>query len=301
MNRVRFLVAVLIAWLFLFYNLERISKPIDISDVAYTFVPAMIIVVVLGRNLRKLPLWLLLMLPIPVFLALKAAVRSSMLGASLPLTVTELCATMLATVLAREVSKALSEFESAVAYITIRQIGKLPESLLAGQDEIYKEVRRARRFQRPLTLMAIRIKEESIEVALDRMVQQVQQAMMRQYVTSSVSKVLCDELDDCNIIAQNNDHFIVALPEVMPGTLPDLTRQLRGAIAQTVGVALQIGTASLPHDATTYEGLLEKAEREMRDQSKPEPSPNAKRSIVEHLLHDNLQDKSDGTADHQAT
>ncbi|MDH4187387.1 MAG: hypothetical protein OEV08_10340, partial [Nitrospira sp.] len=140
---------------------------------------------------------------------------------------------------------------------------KLPEPFSTGQGEMYREVRRARHHQRPLTLMAIGVEERSIRVALDRMVQEVQQAMMKQYVLSGVARTLCDELEDYSIIAQRNDHFLALLPEVTPGKSRDLIERLRRAVSEQVGVALQIGIASFPEDAVTFESLVEKAVEEM--------------------------------------
>lgn len=278
----RFIVAALIIWLFLFYNIERLSKPIDITDVAYTFVPFMAVLTILVTRLRKVPLGVLLVGPIPIFLVLKAWVKSSVWGTSLPLTVTEICVIVLSTILARWVSNGLSEFESAIAHITIGQVGKLPESFSTGQGEMYREVRRARHYQRPLVLMAIGVEETSIQVALDRMVQEVQQAMMKQYVLSGVARTLCDELEDYNIIAQRNHHFLALLPEVTPERLTDLIERLRKAVSEQVGVTLQIGTASFPEDAVTFESLVDKAVGEMDAEPKPGASPQPQRLTTKH-------------------
>jgi GGDEF domain-containing protein len=268
MKRLRFLVALLVGWLFFFYNIERLVEFIDITDVAYTFVPAMVIVTVLASRLRRIPLWVHVIVPIPMFLVLKVWMKSTMWGSNLPMTVIEVCVIILTTILARKVSMGISEFESAVANITIGQISNLPESFSAGQGEMYRQVRRARDHQRPLALMALRVEEGSIPVALDRMVQEAQQAMMRQYVLSGVSKTLCNGLEDYNIIAKRNDHFLVLLPEVTPDKLPDLVKQMRKAVSEQVGVTLQVGTASLPENAATFEALVEKAEEKMDMQPK---------------------------------
>ena len=268
MKRMRLLVAVLIAWLFFFYNIERLSRFVDITAVTYTFVPAMAIVTVLTPGLRRIPAWAHVIAPIPVFLIVETLLKDELWGAYLALTVTEVCAIVLTTILARKVSMGISEFESAVDNITIGQIDNPPGPFSAGQGEIYRQVRRARDHQRPLTLMALRVEEESIQVALDRMVQEAQQAMMKQYVLSGVTKTLCNELEDYNIIATRNDHFLILLPEVTPDRLPDLIRQLRKAVSERVGVTLQVGTASLPENAITFEGLVEKAEEKMAAEPK---------------------------------
>jgi GGDEF domain-containing protein len=263
MKRMRFLIAILVTWLFLFYNIERLSESINITRVAYTLVPIMAVLVILVPRLRKVPLGVLLVGPIPIVLVLRAWLRYGIWDTAIPLTVTEICVIALTTILARWVGNGLSEFESAIANITIGQAGKLPEPFSTGQGEMYREVRRARHYQRPLTLMAIGVEEESIQVALDRMVQEVQQAMMKQYVLSGVARTLCAALEDYHIIAQRNDHFLALLPEVTSEQLTDLTGRLRKAVSEQVGATLQIGTASFPEDAVTFENLVEKAVEEM--------------------------------------
>jgi GGDEF domain-containing protein len=301
MKRMRFLVSILIIWLFFFYNIERLSKPINISRVAYTLVPIMAVLTILVSRLRKVPLGVLLVGPVPVVLVFKAWLGFRVWGTALPLTVTEICAIALTTILARWVSNGLGEFESAIAHITIGQVGKLPEPFSSGQGEMYQEVRRARHYQRPLALMAIGIEQESIRVALDRMVQEVQQAMMRQYVLSGVAKTLCDELEDYNIIAQRNDHFLALLPEVTAGKLAGLIEKLRKAVSEQVGVTLQIGTASFPEDAVTFQSLLEKAVGEMHTESEPGVPLQPQQLTTEHLYVAFAQEKVYGLDDHQST
>jgi len=281
MKRMRFIVAALVVWLFLFYNIERLSEPINLSSVGYTFVPLMAVLTLLVPRLRKVPLAMLLVVPIPIFLMFKAWVGRPIWGTAIPLTVTEICVIALTTILARWTSNGLSEFESAIAHITIGQVGKLPEPFSTGQGEMYREVRRARHHQRPLALMAIGVEEETIQVALDRMVQEVQQAMMKQYVLSDVARTLCDELEDYNIIAQRNNNFLALLPEVTPDKVTELIERLRRAVSEQVGVTLRIGTASFPEDAVTFESLVEKAVGEMDAEPKPGPSPQPQRSTVE--------------------
>ncbi|MFB0536331.1 MAG: hypothetical protein ACETWR_15250 [Anaerolineae bacterium] len=277
MKRMRFLVAVLIMWLCLFYNIERLSEPISISSVAYTFVPVMAALTILVPHLRKVALGWIMVLSIPIFLVLKAWLGYRVWGTAIPLTVTEICAIALTTTLAHWVGNGVGEFERAIARITIGQVGKLPELFSTGQAEMYREMRRARHHQRPLALMAIGIEEESIQVVLDRMVQEAQQAMMKQYVLSDVARTLCDELEDYNIIAQRNDRFLALLPEVTSEQLTDLAGRLREAVSGQAGVTLQIGTASFPEDAVTFESLVEKAVEEMDAEPEPGPSPRPQR------------------------
>jgi GGDEF domain-containing protein len=281
-RRMRFLVAIFIIWLFFFYNVERLNGPNVITGVAYTSVPVMAVLIILVPRLREVPLWLLLMVPAPIFLVIKAWSGHRVWGIAMPETVTEICAIAVTMILVRWVSNGMSEFESAVAHITIGRVDALPESFPTGQAEMYREVRRARHHQRPLALVSIGVKDESIQVALERMVQEVQQAMMKQYVLSDVAKTLCEQLEDYDIIAQKDDHFLLLLPEVTSEQLADLVGQIRQIVSEHVGVTLQIGTASFPDDAVTFESLVEKAVTGMDGQRKREPAVRPQSLAKEH-------------------
>jgi len=259
----RFLVATLVFWFLSLAILGGLGQPVVITDLTYALLFTIALLIILVPGLCKIPLWALLVVPILAHLALAGWVMSSVWAASPTVVVTEICALVSTIILARSVSMGVSEFESAVTHVTLGKTGKLPEPLLREQDEIYREVRRARNHQRPLALMAIRVDDKSIETALDRMVQEAQQAMMKQYVLSGVFKTLSGELEDYNIIARHNDHFLVLMPEATQDKLPHLIQWLRRTVSRQVGVTLQIGAASLPEDALTYESLVEKAVQEM--------------------------------------
>jgi GGDEF domain-containing protein len=66
-------------------------------------------------------------------------------------------------------------------------------------------------------------------------------------------------LEDCTVIVQTNEHFVVVLPETTQEDLPFVLDRLRKQAADQVGIKLKIGTASLPEDSLTFEGLIEKA------------------------------------------
>ena len=282
MKRMRFLVAMLIIWLFLFYNIERLSKPVNLTGVAYTFVPIVAALTISVPRLRRVPLWVLLGVPIPIFLVLKAWAGYPVWGMAMPFTVTEICVIATTIILARWVSNGVGEFESAIAHITIGEVDRLVEPFSTGQAEMYREIRRARHHQRPLALMAVGVEERSIQVVLDRMVQEVQRVMMKRYVLSDVARTLCHRLEDYNVVAQTNDHFLILLPEVASEQLADLVGRLRQVVSEQVGVALQIGTASFPDDAVTFESLVEKAVEEMNGKKKPESSLRPQRLATEH-------------------
>jgi GGDEF domain-containing protein len=266
MKRVRVSVSLLVVWLIFFYSIERVSEPINISRVAYPIAPLMAVLVILIPRLRKAALWALLIVPIPIFLAIKAWAGYRVFGTAIPLTITEICIITTTTILAHWVSNGVNEFESAVKHITIG-----PADLLApfsdGQARMYQEVRRARHHRRPLSLLAVGFDNDSIQIALHRMVQEAQEAMVEQYVATSVARTLCDELEDYNLVARNSNRFLVLLPEVTPDRVSDVTSRLRKTVEEQLGITLRMGAASFPEETVTFEGLVEKATERMNKES----------------------------------
>ncbi len=65
------------------------------------------------------------------------------------------------------------------------------------------------------------------------------------------------------MIVRRNDHFLSHPSGNQPEHLPGLIDRLRQQVSAKVGVELKIGTASLPIDGFTFDGLVEKATTEM--------------------------------------
>ena len=268
MRRLRILVVALILWLLFFFSIERVVAPINISRVAYPFAPLMAILTLLVPAFRRASMWVLLVVPIPIFILLKALAGYQILGATLPLTIIEIGAISLTTLLARSISNGLNEFEQAVAHITIGQVDEAAYKNLRGHAEMYREIRRARQYERPLSLLTIEIDDDSIQVALDRIVREAQDTLMKRYVISDIARVLCDELEDYNLITQENQHFLVMLPETAQENVIELVDRLQTIVAQQVGVRLIIGAASFPGDAVTIETLIDKARKDAHQKIK---------------------------------
>jgi hypothetical protein len=282
MKQIRFRVAVLVGWLIVLCNFGRLVDPLDITVVAATMVLIAAVLALMAPGFARAPLGVTLATPILLFLGLKAVAGVGVLGMDTLLTITEACAIAMTILLARWVSSAVSEFEDAIAHITIGRSGQATNPPVPGGGSIYREIRRARNYERPLALMAIGVDEKSVQVALDRMVQEAQLALMKQYALSGVSRVLCEELEDCNVVVQSNGHFLIGLPEVTPEQLPTLMERLRQLVSEQVGVSLKIGTASLPQDGLTFEGLQDKAIKNMQSDLERQPSVRPWLAYVEH-------------------
>ncbi len=259
----RISVTLLVSWVFLLYGVGRGSGFFHMTEMVYILTPLVAAVVLLVPSVRRLPRWGMFAAPVTLFLGLKIGMGYPVWGAALPLTMVEAGCIALTVALVREVMGEVEAFETAVANITIGRPEGWREDETSDQGKMYRELKRARYYRRPLALLAIGVDGESAPVVVDRVVQEAQRAMAKQYVMSRVAGVLCDELEDYNTIAHNHEYFLVLLPEMATDELPGLVNDLHEMIATQVGIAPQIGKASFPGDAATFDGLVSKAVEDM--------------------------------------
>jgi GGDEF domain-containing protein len=279
MKRLRLWTTILIIWLIFLFNIERINSPINIRDYTYVFVALTAVVTLMLPRLKWFSYWVLLAASIVVFLGYKEFWERELIwGVSLPLTVTQISAIGLTAIIARQISVGLGEFEEVISSITFGQIGARPKPFSEMQGGIYAELKRARRYQRPLSIVSLKIDEQSIRVALPKMIKAVQQAMMKEYVFANVSKILDDSIDDFGTITLRDNHFLVVLPEKTSQEASLVAHQLAQAINGKMELNLQTGMANFPDDAITFEALIERAVRDVAQEQSPQP---IKQSVAE--------------------
>lgn len=272
MRTMHYRVMGLAAWLLFFYNLERVRWFIGAQEIqlltrfAYAFVALAALVSLVLPVLHRPPLWVSALGGTIVFLVLKMWFGSPVWGEALPVTVTEICAVVITLLLTRQVILAIREFETSIVNFTMSRVGRRVVDFVTEQGEMYQEVRRARAYRRPLAMMAIEPEANSFRISTEKMVEEVQQATMRQYVLAALAKTLESLLGPYSCIGQDGDRFLVLLPEASKDDLPRLMAQVRGKAKEAIGLDLRIGAATLP-EIETFDELVEAAYAEMRTEA----------------------------------
>jgi hypothetical protein len=271
MKKIRFRVIILILWFFSLYMFDRLLDPFALSNLAMILMIAAAIFTILLPRLSGVPRWVVIFVPIFLLFGIKF-MRGELYGdMNLFLTFLEVLAITTTTLLVRWVSLPLMEFEKVITQITLGQPERATEPILSGHETIYREVRRARNHQRPLALISVGIDEKSIVVYGEENAQEIQFFMIKQLKLRGLSRILCSELEDCAIIVKENNHFLAVLPETLPEETLVVMERLRHKASVELGVEIKLGMATLPKDSYTFEGLVDKANQEMR--TGPEPVP----------------------------
>jgi GGDEF domain-containing protein len=274
MKEIRYWFAGTCIGLFCFFNLERLNPGINIASFVYAYAAACAVLMILLPKLQRISwFWVLLTALVPYF-ALKHYLGYQIGGAYLPITVLEAGSIGLVIVLVGRIAQRLEEMQETVTDLTVGHLMRETMPFETGQAYIYREIRRARHFEHPATLLAITATAESIEHSLDRFVGEAQQTVIHQYISARIAQLLVDQLKDCDVVTYNGNHFVTLLPETSHEDAVKVMERLAAAAREELDLDLKVGVSTFPEDAITFESMLERAEQRMswsadQESSKP--------------------------------
>lgn len=132
MKHLQVWVAVLILWLIFLFNIERLTRSVDIKSYTYIFIASVAVAIIILPQLSRKSFYILLIIPLIGFIIFKILFEKGSWqqnifeGNALPLTVTQVSSIIITAILARWISEALVEFHDAVNEITFSHIGPPP-------------------------------------------------------------------------------------------------------------------------------------------------------------------------------
>jgi GGDEF domain-containing protein len=265
-----------------FFNIERMDfgqrNIIDIQAFVYIVGIIAVVSMITIPTLWKWPLPVSLILWLGVYLLYKLWIfngRPLLGGIHTYLSITEAALLSLMVALAHNVGRGLHDFEEAVKNITLSDVNRRVRRMDESIEDVRMELARSRRHQRPLTVVVVEAKPESIQVALHRTVQEVQRAMMTRYVVTSLARVIGNQLRRTDMVLDQRDRgrFIILSPDTNVASSAIVVDRIQSA-AEQLGVSLACGIASFPDDALTFEELVHRAEAKLQDSTKMAKLPS---------------------------
>jgi hypothetical protein len=170
----------------------------------------------------------------------------------------------------------------------VRHLHDRSHSFEKGQGEIYREIRRARRYHRPLTLLAVSPKDGAVKVSLDRFIREFQRDTVDKYITARVAEFLSSAMKDCDIITHRNGHFIMLLPETDREKAKEVVASLETAARESLGLDLKFGLSVFPEEEVTFVSLLERAESHLHNGSGQESKAHGNGHATKAEPHQNM-------------
>lgn len=266
MRDIRFWTVALIVWMFGLFNLERWNESVNLASFYYIYTTAWVVIILLVGWFQRVAIqWILPAALVPYFL-LKIAFGYPLGGSYLPITVTEISTLWITILLTRQVGLRVSDFQVALFELVQSRFYRGTHTFETGQGILYREIRRARLYERPATLVSIAPTGESVQLSVNHLIQESQKEMEAYFVCAQIAKLLAKELPDSDVIAQRDDHFIVLMPEISSKEADEIVSNLMKSSVDKLGLTFKVGTASFPEEAVTLESLLEQAEAKMNEE-----------------------------------
>ena len=129
---------------------------------------------------------------------------------------------------------------------------------------MYREVRRARSHQRPLTMMAFSIARAQPGVALDQLLERVQRETIQKYCESQLAHLLACETRESDVIARGEGKLFALLTESDHRSASLMASRVCAAAANRLGLELRMGISRFPDQALTLDKMIEDAESQLQ-------------------------------------
>ncbi len=270
MLQLRTQLAVFILWFLLFFNIERLAEMVNIASFVYIFAPLVATLIIFGPNLIQSinNKWLLLSCTV-LFFILKHLAGYQILGENVPITITEICSIYITCYLANKLSMRIREFEDMIASLTFQQIG-LPPKLYESTDteDLYREVKRCRRFGHPLSLMIVKPNYDKEQINSSRILKEIQSAFASRYAQVRLTKLYSDKLRDTDLIVINDEEIIILLPETLEKDATMLQDSIKAEALSELNIDVTCGLSSFPNHSVTLNGLLNIAHQDIEEKMK---------------------------------
>jgi GGDEF domain-containing protein len=272
MTRLRRAIILMVIFLAVFFNIERLDYSdqtvVDLQTFVYVLVSILILSTLFLSFLQKLSTQLTLALWLGVYLALKLTLFSSrplIGGIYTYLSITEMAMIAIAALLTMNLTRSLNELEGIAVKTVFPKRNHRVKDLREAEEDIKTEFIRSRRHNRPLSVLIVEMDRLSIKKNDEQSSINVQQLMMNRFALASLGQVLTKVVRRTDVILEpeEQDGFILLCPETTAEGASLLANRIQTLAQKDLGLTVQCGTAAFPEEAIAFDDLLEKARGDM--------------------------------------
>jgi hypothetical protein len=277
MKRMRWHVIVLVLWLTLLFNIERLDfDQVDLDQVVtvnlasyFYILIAATVALFLFVPFRRSQMYLASLGVLSIYTVvgvLEPAI--SFTGVAKYLRITEIVALLITIGLTWLVSQALQDFMEAVEAISLPEGRPRLLSLDKFHERIRAELGRARRHQDPISVSMIELNPSTFEASLHQAVRDAQAAMTKRYVQVRFGVFLAKQIRETDAIATHDKdgRFLILAPQATAAQMTAMLKRLEHNVARQMDVRFRYSTADFPNAALTSEELISKAAEELQNQ-----------------------------------
>lgn len=279
MAQIRWRVVLLLFWLTLFFNIERLD--LNLGELDTINLPTALYVVgiasaiaALTPSFQRQPVGVVVAAGTLAYLAALLALTEPIIGSvHTYLTLAGVLLLGITIVLAYNLGRSLTEFLAAVEDMTFSNKGGRLHTEAEAHDMVHLEMISSRRTQRPLSLVVLQANASSVNLMMHRLIQDVQRLMIQRYLLVTITRVLSRHARRTDIIIEGKQPGRLALltPETSRREALALGERLTQIAQARLGIDASYSVATFPDQALTYEELLNVAEQGLGAQAPDAP------------------------------
>ena len=268
MTGLRRAILFMLVFLAVFFNIERLDYGeqtlINLQTFVYVLVSALILGTLFLRSLQKIPIRLMLPLWLGLYLAFKLTLfhdHPFIGGVYTYVSITEMALIAIAALLTENLVRALNDLEGVNLKFIFPNRNSRVKDLSNAEEDIKNELVRSRRYNRPLSVIVVKMDKVAIKKNLVQEQLNIEKIMMNRFVLASLGKLLTKVVRRTDLIVEpdEQDGFIVLCPETNTEGVSLLAHRIQDLAQQDLGLTVQCGTAAFPEEAITFDDLLHKA------------------------------------------
>lgn len=300
MGEVRWRVVAMLLWLTFFFNIERLD--IDIDKIHTINLPTSVYIIGISIAIAALfpffqrrSVWILVGSGVVLYILALVVMRKPVISdVHLYLTLAGILMLTITAFLAYNLGQSLEEFIAAVSEMTFSNKGGRLRSSSEAHEFVDIEMSSSRRFQRPLSLVLLQGDASSMNMAMHRLIQDIQRSMMQRYLMATLARALSRYLRRTDIIIEGEQpgRLVLVAPETSMAQANILGKRLQHLAQEQLGMSAHFSVATFPDQALTYEDLLNVAEQQLNE--RPDESTAALDETVtsrpDHALQDVLNE-----------
>lgn len=249
-----------ICWLFVLFNIERMVPAVNLASFVYVLATVAGVSMLLVKRLRDVSFSLTFGGFVLTMVVGKLILGYEVTWWSFPITLAEAVAIGVTQYLSRRIALDTDEFsESTTELLRLFRGHEIP-STVSQEPVMLREMDRARRTGRPVTVVSLRPLAASLSQNLQRWLAKLEAELVQKAGLAEFADVLARETKGSDIVSQNGREFVLLLPETDRQQAEALIERLSERAARKFDLALQARLSAFPEEEITLEGLMERCQ-----------------------------------------
>ncbi len=259
----------------IFFNIERLDFGIENALNIQTFVYVLVLLVTT----------IILILPVfsqyRVTLAIGFALGLYLIGKIVFLvdrpffggiytyvSITEMAFLAIIAFISQRLSQSLNEFQQGLEAMTMSLGGGHLQTISKASGDIRREITRSRHYHRPLSIIVVEPDQQSFDHALPKIFEELQRETINRYARVKLARLMHQHLRLMDLVLEEDEgnRFVILCPEADDRGAAVIVGRIQTVMSQ-IGIVAHCSAATFPEDALTFEGLLNQAYVNLKDEN----------------------------------